>query len=128
MGTLTDTLFAATLPDRAALKLDDALFTCRELASMVARAAEALRDSAVGRGDRVGLQNPLLKAGEVAHQLSDSGAGVIIAWSQCALAAQAASDAASATCLVLDPATFEGLLSGAGPVIGSPSARTRTSR
>jgi long-chain acyl-CoA synthetase len=101
-------------PDRAAVRLDDAVLSYRELADRSARLAGLLRGNGVGVGDRVGVMlsnrpefaivyygvlraggvvvpmNPLLKAREISHYLADSGAKLIVA------AAEQAEDVAAA--------------------------------
>src|SRR3712207_6745897 len=104
------------------------------------RVAGLLRAKGVGPGDRVGLQlpnvpyfpfayygilrlgavvvpmNPLLKDREVAFQLGDSGAKVLIAWHQFADAAQGGTAEADAECVLVTPGEFEQALGGADPV------------
>jgi long-chain acyl-CoA synthetase len=91
-------------PDHVALDFFGATTTYRELGEQVARAAQALADQGVGRGDRVALvlpncpqhvvafyavlrlgavvveHNPLYTAEELHHQFSDHGATVAVAW------------------------------------------------
>jgi long-chain acyl-CoA synthetase len=91
-------------PDLVALEFYGATTTYRQLGDQVSRAAQALVDLGVGSGDRVALvlpncpqhvvafyavlrlggivveHNPLYTAEELAHQLIDHGAQVIIAW------------------------------------------------
>ncbi|MDA8437063.1 MAG: long-chain-fatty-acid--CoA ligase [Actinomycetales bacterium] len=104
--SLTDLLETAVRrhSDSVALDFYAATTTYAELGVQVARAAEALRRLGVAPGDRVALilpncpqhvvafyavlrlgavvveHNPLYTAGELAHQLSDHGARVAIAW------------------------------------------------
>ncbi|MDR3068864.1 MAG: AMP-binding protein [Cellulomonas sp.] len=80
--------------------------TYRQLSVQISKAASALRALGVGRGDRVALimpnctshvvafwatlrlgavvveHNPLYSAAAMAHQLADSGATVVVAWSK----------------------------------------------
>jgi long-chain acyl-CoA synthetase len=60
--------------------------------------------------------NPLLKAREVAFQLRDSGARVLVAWHQFADAAQAGAQDAGAECILVEPGRFEPLLGAADPI------------
>jgi long-chain acyl-CoA synthetase len=94
--------------DRVALDFFGAETTYVELAAQVSRAAQALRVAGVKAGDRVGLvlpncpqhvvafyaalrlgaviveHNPLYTATELAHQLSDCGAAVVVCWDKTA--------------------------------------------
>ena len=109
---------AVETPDKPALIFDDVKITYRELDILSDAAAAGLRAAGVQRGDAVGLQLPniphfliayfgilkagavvvpmnvLLKAPEIAHQLRDSGARLLVAWD--GVAAEAAKGAASA--------------------------------
>lgn len=91
-------------PDRTAVDFLGAPTTYRELADAVARGAQVLLDLGVRPGDRVALvmpnctghviafyaalrigavvveHNPTYTAGELAHQLADSGAVVALVW------------------------------------------------
>ena len=91
-------------PDHVALDFFGATTTYRELGDQVSRAAQALTDRGVGRGDRVALvmpncpqhvvafyaalrlgavvveHNPLYTLEELLHQFLDHGATVAIAW------------------------------------------------
>ncbi|MEA2411254.1 MAG: long-chain acyl-CoA synthetase [Thermoleophilaceae bacterium] len=137
-GVLADTV--AEHGDRTALKLDDLEIPYTALQEGSARVAGLLRARGVEPGDRVGLMlpnlpyfpfaffgvlrvgaivvpmNPLLKEREVAFHLSDSGAKVLLAWTQFAEPAQKGSDDAGAECVVVEPDGFEQLLAGADPV------------
>jgi len=92
-------------PDRPAIRLDDLTLTYRQLSDLSARAADWLHEHGVEPGDRVGIMlpnivqfpvlyygvlraggtvvpmNPLLKAREIEHYLSDSGAKLVFATS-----------------------------------------------
>jgi long-chain acyl-CoA synthetase len=91
-------------PDRTAIRLDDEVVTYGELDALSARVAGWLHQQGVSTGDRVAIMlpnvptfpvvyygalragaavvpmNPLLKAREIEHYLTDSGAKVIFAW------------------------------------------------
>jgi long-chain acyl-CoA synthetase len=95
---------AGQYPDRPAVRLDEVVVSYAELDALTARVAGWLRARGVGPGDRIGLMlpnvpafvvlyygalragatvvpmNPLLKAREVRHYVSDSGAKMIFAW------------------------------------------------
>lgn len=97
-------------PARIALDFMGAVTTYATLARRVGRAAEALREIGVQKGDRVAIilpncathvvafyaalrlgavvveHNPTYTAEELAHQLSDSGATVAIVWEKAAAA------------------------------------------
>ncbi|MBD5785102.1 AMP-binding protein [Cellulosimicrobium terreum] len=97
---------AGRWPDRAAIDFFGATTTYAHLAAEVERAASALHDLGVRRGDRVALvlpnstshvvafygvlrlgavvveHNPTYTADELAHQLADSGAGVAVVWTK----------------------------------------------
>jgi long-chain acyl-CoA synthetase len=59
--------------------------------------------------------NPLLKAREVAYYLADSGARLIFAWHAFAGEAQGGAEQASSQVIVVEPATWAGLLASADP-------------
>ena len=95
---------AKRAPERTALRLDAESLSYGELTESSARMAATLRAQGVGPGDRVGLMapnvpafaalyygilragavvvpmNPLLKAREIDHYLTDSGAALLLAW------------------------------------------------
>jgi long-chain acyl-CoA synthetase len=136
-GLLADTV--AEHGERTAIKLDDLEIPYTGLDEGAARVAGLLKAKGVEPGDRVGLMlpnlpyfpfafygvlragavvvpmNPLLKEREVAFHLSDSGAKILLAWTQFADAAQAGADKAGADCVVVEPGAFEQLLAGADP-------------
>jgi long-chain acyl-CoA synthetase len=133
---------AAEGPDRPAVKLDDLALSYGDLDGAVGRAAGLLRSRQVRAGDRVGIQlpnvpyfpivyfgalrlgavvvpmNPLLKDREVAYQLSDSGARVMVGWHDFERPARAGSEQAGAECVIVKPGEFEQLLGGADAVGG----------
>ncbi len=128
---------APTLP---AVKLDDLTLSYGALEGAIAEAAGLLRGEGVRQGDRVGIQlpnlpylpivyyavlrlgavavpmNPLLKTGEVAYQLSDSGSRLMVGWYGFENAARGGSDQAGATCILIEPGGFENLLGRSVPV------------
>jgi len=102
---------AATWPDRVAVDFMGAATTYAELADAIARGASVLRDLGVRAGDRVAIalpnctshmvafyaalrlgaivveHNPTYTAGELEHQLADSGATVALVWEKAVPAA-----------------------------------------
>jgi long-chain acyl-CoA synthetase len=104
--SLSDLLDSAVrrFPEHVALDFYGATTTYRELGDQVARAAQALADEGVQRGDRVALvipncpqhvvafyavlrlgavvveHNPLYTSEELHHQFADHGATVAVAW------------------------------------------------
>src|SRR6185295_4481696 len=60
--------------------------------------------------------NPLLKGREVEYALSDSGAGLLIAWHQFGEAAKQGAEQAGAECILVTPGEFELLLGEAQPI------------
>jgi long-chain acyl-CoA synthetase len=135
---LADTV--AGLGDRVAVKLDDLEIPYTALDEGSARVAGLLASKGVTPGDRVGLMlpnlpyfpfvffgalrlgavvvpmNPLLKEREVAFHLGDSGAKVLVAWTQFAEAAEAGSEKAGAECVLVEPGAFEQQLAGVEPM------------
>ncbi len=59
--------------------------------------------------------NPLLKEAEVAYQLSDSGARLIVGWDGLPSAALAGAQTAGAECRMVAPGEFEDMLAAAAP-------------
>src|SRR3954468_4794810 len=129
-----------TRGDHVAVKLDDAVLTYDQLDDAVARTAGLLKAKGVEPGDRVGVMlpnvpqfpvayfgvlragavvvplNPLLKAREVAHHLTDSGARVLLAWHEAADAAHAGADDAGADCVLVEPGAIEARAARCEPV------------
>ncbi|MFG2825551.1 long-chain fatty acid--CoA ligase [Kitasatospora sp. NPDC048365] len=149
MNNLADTLAAtaARHPHAPALRLDGDTVRYAELAASAARIAGQLHAAGIRPGDRVALQlpnvpafaahyygilhagavvvpmNPLLKAREIAHQLTDSAAALLLTW-PADTAAAAEAEAAGAqtgipvrTAETLPPAPGP----GAAPVDRAPS-------
>jgi len=125
--------------DRVAVRVNETAVTYEDLAQASSRVAGMLRERGVGPGDPVGIMlpnvaefavvyygvlragavvvpmNPLLKAREVSYYLGDSGARLIFAWHGFAGEAQAGAQQAGAEAVVVDPATFPGLVAAAAP-------------
>src|SRR5436305_7744059 len=117
--------------DRTAIKLDDLEIDYNALDAGTKAVAGFLKSKGVGPGDRVGLMlpnlpyfpfaffgvlrlggvvvpmNPLLKEREVAFHLGDSGAKVLLAWTQFAEPAKEGAEQAGAECVVVEPGGFE---------------------
>jgi long-chain acyl-CoA synthetase len=126
--------------ERVAVRLDDVELTYDELDAAVARTAGLLKAKGVEPGDRVGVMlpnvpqfpvayfgalragavvvplNPMLKAREVAYHLSDSGAGILLAWHEAADAAHAGAEEAGADCVLIEPGSLEELAGLCEPV------------
>ncbi|MER5916547.1 long-chain fatty acid--CoA ligase [Streptomyces sp. NPDC001982] len=129
-----------THPDRAALRLEDAVVSYRSLDQGSARMAGLLNDRGVKPGDRVAIMlpnvpefalayfgvlrvggivvpmNPLLKSREVVYYLGDSGARLLFAWHAFADEARAGALQAEAESVVVGPGSFDELLAPAPPV------------
>jgi len=112
-------------PARVALDFMGAVTTYDTLARRVARAAEALREIGVRRGDRVALvlpnsathvvafyavlrlgavvveHNPTYSAEELAHQLADSGATTAVVWEKAAAAVLSVRDRTAVRAVVV---------------------------
>ena len=142
MTNFAQQLSAALAEDaeRPAVKLDDIVLNYGFLDEAAARAAGLLRSKGVGEGDRVGMQlpnvpyfpivyfgalrlgavvvpmNPLLKQREVAYQMRNSGARVVIGWHQFAEPAVDGASDAGAEAIIAKPGEFEQLLGAAEPV------------
>jgi long-chain acyl-CoA synthetase len=126
--------------DRPAVKFDDFVLSYGALDQAAQRAAGLLSAYGVKAGDRVGLQmpnvpyfpivylgilrlgavvvpmNPLLKDREVAYQLSDSGARVMVGWHGFKEALTRGCESAGVQAIEVIPGEFEGLLGRAAPV------------
>ncbi|MCT9108827.1 long-chain fatty acid--CoA ligase [Streptomyces mirabilis] len=131
---------ARTHPDRAALRLEDAVVSYRALDEGSAHMAGLLDNHGVKPGDRVAIMlpnvpefalayfgvlraggivvpmNPLLKSREVAYYLGDSGARLLFAWHAFADAARAGVQQAEAEVVVVSPGSFDSLLASAPSV------------
>lgn len=127
---------AARHPDAVAVKMDDVEITFAQLQTMVAKAAGWLRELGVRPGDRVAVSlpniphmpiiyygilhagavvvptNPLYRAREFAHVLTDSRASVFFAWNGISEQATKGAAEAGVTYVEVDPATFVGKLTG----------------
>jgi long-chain acyl-CoA synthetase len=121
---------AQMYPGRPAIRLDAVTFSYAELDDLSARAAGWLRDRGLRPGDPVAIMtpnvphfpvfyygvlraggivvpmNPLLKAREVAHYLSDSGARMVLAWETAASEAQAGAETAGADAVIIGGPTL----------------------
>ena len=117
-ANLTDA--SGQYPDRPAVRLSDEVLSYADLDDRTARVAGWLRQRGLRPGGRVGIMlpnvlafpvlyygvlraggavvpmNPLLKAREVRHYLSDSGAALVFAWDTAAGEAAAGAAAAAA--------------------------------
>lgn len=131
---------ARTHPDRAALRLEDAVVSYRALDQGSAHMAGLLDNHGVKPGDRVAIMlpnvpefalayfgvlraggivvpmNPLLKSREVAYYLGDSGARLLFAWHAFADEARAGAQQAEAEVVVVSPGAFDSLLASAPSV------------
>ncbi|MET7894484.1 long-chain-fatty-acid--CoA ligase [Streptomyces mirabilis] len=131
---------ARTHPDRAALRLKDAVVSYRTLDQGSAHMAGLLDNHRVKPGDRVAIMlpnvpefalayfgalraggivvpmNPLLKSREVAYYLGDSGARLLFAWHAFADEARAGAQQAEAEVVVVSPGAFDSLLASAPSV------------
>ncbi|MFF3661178.1 long-chain-fatty-acid--CoA ligase [Streptomyces olivochromogenes] len=131
---------ARTHPDRAALRLEDAVVSYRTLDQGSAHMAGLLDNHGVKPGDRVAIMlpnvpefalayfgvlragdivvpmNPLLKSREVAYYLGDSGARLLFAWHAFADEARAGAEQAEAEVVVVSPGAFDALLASAPSV------------
>ncbi|SFF73057.1 AMP-binding protein [Streptomyces mirabilis] len=124
-------------PDRAALRLEDAVVSYRTLDKGSAHMAGLLHNHGVKPGDRVAIMlpnvpefalayfgvlraggivvpmNPLLKSREVAYYLGNSGARLLFAWHAFADEARAGAQQAEGEVVVVSPGAFESLLTSA---------------
>ncbi|GAX55338.1 long-chain-fatty-acid--CoA ligase [Streptomyces olivochromogenes] len=131
---------ARTHPDRAALRLEDAVVSYRTLDQGSAHMAGLLDRHGVKPGDRVAIMlpnvpefalayfgvlraggivvpmNPLLKSREVAYYLGDSGARLLFAWHAFADEARAGAQQAEAEVVVVSTGAFDSLLASAPSV------------
>jgi long-chain acyl-CoA synthetase len=138
LGTiLTDA--AARDPGHVAVRLDDVELSYRQLNEASAWFAGVLAEQGVARGDRVGIMLPniphfavcyygvlraggvvvpinvLLKRREVAFQLSDCGARLLVAWETFAGEAQQGARDAQAECVLVAARGFDPPLPAAEP-------------
>jgi long-chain acyl-CoA synthetase len=139
---LAGILSAAALrhPDRAALKLGDAVLSYRAFAEVTSRLSGLLLERGVRPGDRVGIMLPngfdfavvyygALKAGavvvpvnvlfkrrEVAFHVGDAGATLVFGWHDFADSAAGGAAEAGADCVILRPGELERLVTPHRPV------------
>jgi long-chain acyl-CoA synthetase len=132
--------------DRHAIRMDDLVLTYAQLREAAGRMSTLLASAGVEPGDRVGIMlpnvpafpiafygalaagavvvpmNPLLKSREISYYLTDSGAGVLLAWHTAA--GEAAEGAADAGAQVINVETpdLAGMLEEHAPATG-PSGR-----
>lgn len=131
---------AAKHADRPALRLGEASLTYAQFEQASQLVAALLQQHGVRAGDRVALMlpnvphfallyygalrigavvvpmNPLLKEREVGYHLSDSGARLLFVWTGFEQEGEAGAVLADAKTIVVDPATWPGLLAGLAPV------------
>jgi long-chain acyl-CoA synthetase len=150
MPNLADLLSrsAAERPNRVAIKLDEAELSYSALDEAATRAAGLLRARGVQPGDRVGIMLPnvayfpvcyygalragaavvpmngLLKEREVAFQLGDADAKILLAWHEFADTARAGSAHTDAECMIVVPGAFEALLGRCPPAPGVVERRS----
>ena len=136
MPNVADLLSRSTAehPTRVAIKLDEAELSYTALDQAATRAARLLGARGVRPGDRVGIMLPnvayfpicyygalragaavvpmngLLKEREVAFQLGDAEAKILLAWHEFADTARAGSELTHAECMIVAPGEFEALL------------------
>ena len=135
---LTDT--ASAQPGHPALRLGEHVVSYAELDDASARVASLLTQAGIRPGDRVAVMlpnvtefpavyygalrvgavvvpmNPLLKAREVRHYLSDSGARALFAWH--AVVDEASAGAGDARVVTVEPAAFAESLAATAPSTG----------
>ena len=140
---------AAQHPDRPAIRLGDFSLTYAQFEHTTQLVAALLAEHGVRPGDRVALMlpnvphfallyygalrlgaivvpmNPLLKGREVAYHLSDSGARLLFVWTGFEQEGEAGAVLAEAKSIVVDPASWPGLLAGLAPIpaVHEPSDR-----
>ena len=124
---------AQMYPERPAIRLDETIVSYALLDDLSARTAGWLRERGLRPGDPVGIMlpnvplfpvfyygvlraggavvpmNPLLKAREVAHYLSDSGAALVLAWESAADEAAAGAATAGASAVTVSGATLDSI-------------------
>jgi len=150
MPNLADLLqrSAAEHPTRVAIKLDETELSYTALDQAATRAAALLGARGVQPGDRVGIMLPnvayfpicyygalragaavvpmngLLKEREVAFQLGDAEAKILLAWHEFADTARAGSGLTDAECMIVAPGEFEALLGHGSPAPGVAERRS----
>ncbi|MTG88007.1 AMP-binding protein [Cellulosimicrobium sp. BIT-GX5] len=139
-------------PDRVAVDFFGATTTYARLVAQVESAASALHDLGVRRGDRVALvlpnctshvvafyaverlgavvveHNPTYTAGELAHQLADSGTSVAVVWTKAVPAVLEARAEATALRAVVALDVARDLPRGSRLALRLPVARARAQR
>lgn len=131
---------ASKFPERPAIRLGDATLTYAQFEHSTRLVAALLQQHGVRPGDRVALMlpnvphfallyygalrigaivvpmNPLLKQREVAYHLSDSGARLLFVWTGFDQEGEAGAVLADAHAVVVEPASWPGMLAGMTPV------------
>ena len=140
---------AARHAERPAVRMDELVLSYSQLRDAAYRMASLLSSAGIAPGDRVALMlpnvpafpvafygalaagaivvpmNPLLKGREIAYQLSDSRASVLLAWHAAAGEAALGAAASGVQILKVDEPDATGLLAGAGPCSRRCRARRR---
>jgi long-chain acyl-CoA synthetase len=131
---------AARHAERPAVRMDELVLSYSQLRDAAYRMASLLSSAGITPGDRVALMlpnvpafpvafygalatgaivvpmNPLLKSREIAYQLSDSRASVLLAWHAAAGEAALGAAASGVQILKVDEPGAAGLLAGLAPV------------
>ena len=131
---------AARHAERPAVRMDELVLSYSQLRDAAYRMASLLSSAGIAPGDRVALMlpnvpafpvafygalaagaivvpmNPLLKGREIAYQLSDSRASVLLAWHAAAGEAALGAAASGVQILKVDEPDAAGLLAGLAPV------------
>ena len=131
---------AARHAERPAVRMDELVLSYSQLRDAAYRMASLLSSAGIAPGDRVALMlpnvpafpvafygalaagaivvpmNPLLKGREIAYQLSDSRASVLLAWHAAAGEAALGAAASGVQILKVDEPDATGLLAGLAPV------------
>ena len=131
---------AARHAERPAVRMDELVLSYSQLRDAAYRMASLLSSAGIAPGDRVALMlpnvpafpvafygalaagaivvpmNPLLKGREIAYQLSDSRASVLLAWHAAAGEVALGAAASGVQILKVDEPDAAGLLAGLAPV------------